>query len=81
MWRLNRLLNPKLIFQKEKLIFPKNISFYLQSGERLEVVKSPRVDGADLVHVQVQLGGLGWDALEMENMTILKQISRVEKLC
>ena len=66
MWRLNRLLNPKLIFQKEKLIFPKNISFHLQSGERLEVVESPRVDGADLVHVEVQLGGLGWDALEME---------------
>ena len=74
------IIKSKLIFDKENQIFSKNISFHLQSGERLEVVESPRVDGADLVHVEVQLGGLGWDALEMENMRILKQISRVDIL-
>ena len=44
-------MDSKLIFEKEI----KNISFYLQSGERLEVVQPPRVDVADLVHVEVQL--------------------------
>ena len=31
------------------------------------MVESPRVDGADLVHVEVQLGGLGGNTLGEEN--------------
>ena len=43
-------------------------SKYSQSGEGLEVVKSLGVDGGDLVDVQVQLGGLGWDTLTLSDV-------------
>ena len=36
---------------------------YLQSGQRLQVMEPLGVDDGDLVDVQVQLGGLGGDAL------------------
>ena len=35
----------------------------VQPGERLEVLQPVAVDGGDLVDVQVELGGLGGDAL------------------
>ena len=65
-WGDYEIIKSKLIFDKEIQNFLKIFRFYLQSGERLEVVESPRVDGADLVHVEVQLGGLGWDSLQMK---------------
>ena len=46
----------------------RNIYKYSQSGEGLEVVKSLGVDGGDLVDVQVQLGGLGWDTLTLSDV-------------
>ena len=49
----------------------RNIYKYLQSGEGLEVVKSLGVDGGDLVDVQVQLGGLGWDTLTLSHIMLM----------